>query len=165
LEIGNAINLLSLLATLVLGTAIPFAERPMLGYETNTLSEPNQLLNIELSIGNQGITKLTNVVTSFNTKIINVTTIPFFPDPILKTDLNNSENTFLKIGILPPQAWILVKLELNSSVIENDTLPTPYLAADEWRGYPSWYNTSVNFAALGAGGFMTYLTIRMIRRL
>lgn len=62
---------------------------------------------------------------------------PYSTDSILTIDLNNSENTFLKIGVLPPQASVLVRLQINSTDIQNNTIMPPYIAADEWLGYPS----------------------------
>ena len=156
--------------TILTGIAVPFIQRPMLGYEDIGLEDIKQLIvnnqkitEYILKIKNLGFVKLTNVVGSLNLTTNNFSTDPKFPDSILTTDFNDS-NTFFKVSVLPPQSEISVKLQTNSSDLQT-SIPVPlYVASDEWVGYPSWYIILINLIASIIAGVLIYYSIKLLRR-
>ena len=164
MQLSDAISFGSLFATILTGIAIPFIERPMLGYEevSRSIDSTGKIADYTLKIQNMGFVKLTNVIGTLNLATSNISSSPELPNSMLSTDLNIS-GTFFKLSVLPPQSSVSVKLT-NISNIQTTSPMSHYVASEEWVGYPTWYIFLVNMIATLVAGIMIFESIRLLRK-
>jgi hypothetical protein len=166
LELSDSIAFAGLIASIVPVIAIPFLERPMLGYDTSPSLKKPGVDNVEIyniTIHNIGFVSLTNIVGSVNIDIINFTSQPFLAD-LFSNVTNSTGSGFFKIDVLPAQSDANVMTEINTTGYDPSHPVTTHITSDEWRGYPTWYIHLINIVALILAIILTYFLIQKWRQ-
>jgi hypothetical protein len=166
LEISDSIAFGGLIVTIVTGFGVPFLERPMLGFDTTNVENKEGVNNVQsynITLHNVGIVPLKNILGSIGRDVINVTSQPFLSDNF-KDFIDGNGSGFFRMGVLPPQSDVNLIVDMNKNGYNSEESVATYIAADEWRGYPTWIVHTINVMALAAAIILSFLAIRLWRK-